>query len=191
MSEDSQKSTETQRLDDFVSLFLAHQRRIYQYILGLVCDPNDADDLLQETSTTLWEKFDQFEPGSSFFAWAAKIAYYKVSNFRTSKRRGDELLDPDTVDLMASEAAWQDDVQGQHHEALQHCMGKLSSPDRQLIGDRYQPDYDRQATAASLGRPANSISKSLARIRDVLLHCIRRQLDQLDQSDHHDSGEGR
>ena len=49
-----------------MSLFLAQQRELYHFLAAQVERPEDADDLLQETSVTLWEKFDQFEPGTSF-----------------------------------------------------------------------------------------------------------------------------
>ena len=50
----------------FLQLFLAHERRIYSYILALVPVWADADDLLQQTSVVLWQKLDQFEPGTNF-----------------------------------------------------------------------------------------------------------------------------
>ena len=46
----------------FVALFVKNQRRIYGYILTLVPDCNEADDLFQQTSMVLWEKSGEFRP---------------------------------------------------------------------------------------------------------------------------------
>ena len=39
-----------------------HQTQLFGYIYSLVRDLDDADDLFQQTSLVLWDKFDQFDP---------------------------------------------------------------------------------------------------------------------------------
>ena len=63
---------------EFIRLFLQNERRIYAFIVSLLPDLTDAEDVLQETSVVLWEKFDQFQPGTNFVSWACKIAHFKV-----------------------------------------------------------------------------------------------------------------
>ena len=60
---------------------MSSQSRIYAYILMLVHNHNDAEDLLQETASILWEKFDEYIPEKSFAAWAVGIARNKIYNF--------------------------------------------------------------------------------------------------------------
>jgi RNA polymerase sigma-70 factor (ECF subfamily) len=67
---------------DFVSLITSHQRRIFAYIITLVPNRSDAEDIMQETSTLMWEKKNDFTPGSDFVAWGARIAYYKILDYR-------------------------------------------------------------------------------------------------------------
>ncbi len=45
---------------DFIRLLLANERRIYAFILSMLPDLTDAEDVLQETSLVLWEKLDQY-----------------------------------------------------------------------------------------------------------------------------------
>jgi RNA polymerase sigma-70 factor (ECF subfamily) len=59
---------------------------------------------------------------------------------------------------------------------LENCLGKLAEGDRTLIRQRYQPNTTVQQLASDIGRSANSVSKSLGRIRRVLLECIDRTL---------------
>ena len=58
------------RYDEFAGLVRLHTGQVLAYINALVLDWNDADDLFQETCLVLWQKFDEFRPGTNFLAWA-------------------------------------------------------------------------------------------------------------------------
>ena len=61
-----------------------HQSQLFGYIYSLVRDLDDADDLFQQTSLVLWDKFDLFDPSRSFVGWACGVARYEVLNFLRS-----------------------------------------------------------------------------------------------------------
>ena len=71
-----------QRQEEFVSLFFASQTRILSFILSLVPNFNDGEDLLQEVWNIMWRKFDQYERGTDFAAWGKKVAYYLIMDYR-------------------------------------------------------------------------------------------------------------
>ena len=54
----------------FVRLLLQHQNDLLGYILPLVGCLDDAQDVLQETATALWQKFDRYDPGRPLIARA-------------------------------------------------------------------------------------------------------------------------
>ena len=54
---------------------------------ALVPNVFDADEVFQDTSITLWKKFDQYRPDLDFRAWACRIAYYKVLKLRDRQTR--------------------------------------------------------------------------------------------------------
>ena len=62
--------------DEFVRLFSLYAKSVYSYIHVLVPTHADAEDLFQETSRTMWQKFGQYGPGpdEGFRAWALRIA---------------------------------------------------------------------------------------------------------------------
>ena len=66
---------------EFVRLYTASSRRIYTYILTLLPNRTDAEDVFQDVSVLLWEKFPEFTPGTQFSAWACRIAYFKALSF--------------------------------------------------------------------------------------------------------------
>src|SRR5262249_61929035 len=87
-----------------MALMTRHQRQIFAYIYTLVPDRHDAEDLLQETSVVICEKFSEFTPGTAFVAWACQIAWGRIRYSRQKFARskvvvGDDVLEsvPDTA----------------------------------------------------------------------------------------------
>lgn len=160
----------------FVSLFIADQPRIYRCIVTLLGSEQDADDVLQETATVLWRKFAEFQPGTSFFAWASKSAYYAVLQHRERKGRSVPCLDQDVLEQIAALSAADDSLLNIRQTALQLCLDKLTPRDRSLIDDYYLKQTKGKDIATQLGRPEKSVFRSLGRIRRTLVECVRRML---------------
>jgi RNA polymerase sigma-70 factor, ECF subfamily len=164
------------RVAEFLELYTSNYPRLQFYVTALLPAANDASDVLQETSLVLWRKFDSFEPGTNFFGWACKIARVQVMKYRERQGRLARLFDTALLEKLAVEAGGEDFVHGVLLQALEGCLGKLSEIDRSLIRRRYQPGMSVQQLAVDIGRTANSLSKSLGRIRRSLLECIDRTL---------------
>jgi RNA polymerase sigma-70 factor (ECF subfamily) len=162
--------------DDFMSLFLEHQRRIHGYLVVLLSGHQDADDLLQETAAVLWRRFHEFEPGTNFFAWACKTANLVVLGYRRRKGREAAMLDDTILEKIAACAINEDTLLVHRLAALEVCLEKLVPNDRLLIDRCYLANAKAKDVAVELGRPETSVYKSLGRIRRALLECIRRSL---------------
>jgi RNA polymerase sigma-70 factor, ECF subfamily len=80
------------------------------------------------------------------------------------------------LEMIAVEASDEQFLRIMPLQALESCLGKLSETDRSLIRRRYQPGTSVQELAAEIGRTANSLSKTLGRIRRALLECVDRTL---------------
>src|SRR5262249_57147268 len=91
----------------FLRLFLQNERRLYGYILTLLPNRADADDVLQEASLVMWDKFDDEHPPADFTAWGCRIAYFKVLDFRKKRQRGRVLFSQALLDRLAETAAEQ------------------------------------------------------------------------------------
>lgn len=161
---------------EFVALFLAEQRRIYCYIFTLLANAQDAEDLLQETAAVLWKKFGEFQPGTSFFSWACQIAHYQVLNYRRRKGRHEVMLDDDVLEQLAEVPPAEAEMLAIRQSALHDCLKKLTHQDRSLFERRYASTAKGKDLAAELGRPADSIYRSLGRIRRLLMECVRRTI---------------
>ena len=164
------------RMAEFLELYSTNYPRLQFYVTALLPTANDASDVLQETSMVLWQKFDEFELGSNFFAWAFKIARLQVMKFRARQGRAAQLFETSLLEKLAAEAGDEELAHSVPLQALESCLAKLSDLDRSLIRRRYQPGTTVHQLAIDVGRTANSLSKSLGRIRRTLLECISRDL---------------
>jgi RNA polymerase sigma-70 factor, ECF subfamily len=127
---------------------------------------------LQQTFLVMWKKFDESFCEASFYAWASKIAYFEVLKSRDRCVRNESLLDRGVLEQIAAEDAKEPDFWDGVNSLLQACLDKLPLHDRELIERRYEPGMLVSVLAAELGRPVNSVSKSLGRIRRTLLKCV-------------------
>ena len=62
-------------------LILKYQNRIYNVILKMCVNPDDAAELTQETFVKVIQSIDKFEGRSSFYTWAFRIAVNLTLNY--------------------------------------------------------------------------------------------------------------
>ena len=62
-------------------LILKYQNRIYNVILKMCANTDDAAELTQETFVKIIETIDRFESKSSFYTWAFRIAVNLTINY--------------------------------------------------------------------------------------------------------------
>lgn len=161
---------------DFVALFLTHQARIYAFIVSILPNRADAEDILQEAGITMYRRFSTFEPGSNFFAWACRIAYHKVLDLRKREARHPLLFESEFLELIANEHIARGDSIQTQLRALEGCLAKLREKDRALLERHYGSRSTIKALAQSLLRPADTLYKSLRRIRTTLHACVTRAI---------------
>jgi RNA polymerase sigma-70 factor, ECF subfamily len=160
----------------FVELFLANQRRVMTYIATLLCSPPDVEDVFQEVSIVMWQKFASFQPGTSFPAWACHIAYLKVLEFRRRQKRtlasfSDELLESLAIEC---EAASQDHQR--QHEQVGQCIAELGRPQRRLLQIRFAEKATLKSTAETVGLAINTVRRQLNALYATLRECVDRKL---------------
>lgn len=164
------------KMELFASLLATCQRKVFLYIMALVHNPTDAEEILQETNLILWRKFEQYRPGTDFAQWACRVAYYEVLKYREKRAKQEHLFSTQFLEQFADEVENFLQQADLRREALTGCVQKLRHQDRQLLWQRYQPTATTRSVAEALGRSIQGTRKSLHRIRTTLLECIRRTL---------------
>jgi RNA polymerase sigma-70 factor, ECF subfamily len=161
---------------EFMRLFLQAEPRIYGYIRSQVLQRADAEDLLQETASVLWSKFEQFLPGSDFVAWACQIARFKVQHYHRARGRNRLVFTDDFLEIVAETTEAMSGALGDLEATLAQCMEKLKQPEREVVERSYATDATLRQVAAELGRPIDTVKSILARARRNLYDCIRRAM---------------
>ena len=161
---------------EFLWHFTRDVERLRAYVFTLLPNADDADDIFQKTSMVLWEKFDQFDRGRSFFHWACGIAFHLVLNFRRVKGRDRLVFNDDLLGAIAQTFIQRNEHDQARQRALSGCVQKLSSRERQLVDQRYGRPGTLKELAEQVGRPVKGLYKQLDRIRRKLLECVERAL---------------
>jgi RNA polymerase sigma-70 factor (ECF subfamily) len=161
--------------EQFVELLRQSQGQVFGYIFALVQDMEETQDIFQQTSLVLWQKFDSFE-GTNFAGWACRTAQFVALNHLRAKRRDRVSFSSEVLAHLTQLACEHEGNDRSRREALEHCLSKLSQADRKLIDGYYVVGQTVKSVAEQLGRSGQSISNSLRRIRRALSDCIRRTL---------------
>ena len=167
-------SSESQK--QLMALMTRHQRQIFAYIYTLVPRRHDAEDLLQEASVVICEKFAEFTPGTDFVAWACQIAYWRIRYSRQKFARSKVVFDQTVLDAVAQTAVTLAPELDARHEALAVCLQKLNSRERDFVLTRYEPGSGVEEAARRSGRSLDAAYKALTRIRKLLFDCVSHQL---------------
>jgi RNA polymerase sigma-70 factor (ECF subfamily) len=152
------------------------QRPLYAYIFSLTRNAADADDVLQETNRVICEKLPEYQAGTSFAAWAYKIAFFEVLTLRKQKHREAARFSDALVENLAGEVERVLDASSARRQALDTCLKRLPEHSRQLVARRYLQGADVRSVAAHLGRTEKAVYHALARVRTWLLECINARL---------------
>jgi RNA polymerase sigma-70 factor, ECF subfamily len=165
------------RKAEFTTYLAGAQARLYGYIHSLIPDINDADDLYQQTALVLWNKFDEFDRGRGFFAWACGVARGEVANFARRRVRQRLYLSADVnLLLVEAHAEFTDAEQDDRRATLTRCVEKLPQADRELLTECYREPDGVHAAAGRRNRSPHSVYNSLRRIRKALHDCVNRAL---------------
>lgn len=160
----------------FIKLYLANERRIYGYVRALIANWSDVDDIIQECASVMWTKFNQFEKGTNFSAWALKIAYNQVLNYLKTKKKNKFYFTEQTLEILAEKSAHKTQNTDQRLPILQQCLKKLPSTELSLIQMRYEPGSSTKNVSRQTGKELHVLYRLLNKIHAKLLLCIRRTL---------------
>lgn len=160
----------------FVSLLTANYYKLHGFILTMVPNKTDAEDVLQNTIMYLWEHFNDFSPGTSFLAWAVTIAKFQVLTYRKKAARSKVQLSEVALDLIAVENQQLSSQTDVRYEALQICLKKLPEADMNFLKKRFMQGSSVKKIAEEIGISLQAVYGRLSKLKGILLDCIHRTL---------------
>ena len=144
----------------FTTLVHQYDRNIYRLALNITSNPEDAEDVLQETFLKAYAHIGDFHGDSRFYTWLVRIAVNEAL-MKLRKRRADKTVSVDALvesdgDLMAQEIAdWGDTPEQRYakvelQEILNRAIERLEPPLRTVFVLRELEDISTEETAEVL-----------------------------------------
>ncbi|QDT36774.1 ECF RNA polymerase sigma factor SigH [Stratiformator vulcanicus] len=156
-----------------MKLWTAHARQVHKFAFIAMRSHVDADDVLQETGTVAWERFDEFESGTNFQAWVMSIARLKVlETIRRKKRR--IVPSESLLKLLVDESDRAGRYLERQRDALNECLQRLNAADQELMRWRHSEELPVEEIATRLNKSVATVYRSIARVHEVLYGCISR-----------------
>ncbi|MEL6107912.1 MAG: sigma-70 family RNA polymerase sigma factor [Planctomycetota bacterium] len=158
----------------FVRLLSKNERHLRAFVFNLLVDCDAVDEVMQETYSVLWRKFDELEDESGFLKWAYVTARYEVLMYRRRCARSRLVFDEDLIQTLSIESMETGSTAeaDRRRSQLARCLQKLTESERRLLLSAYSQRTKINQLAATLNRSANSLYKSLGRLRRRLKACI-------------------
>lgn len=160
----------------FARLLAQYRKPLFRFIYCLVQSMHDAEDLFQQVTITLWDRFEEFEPDTDFFSWACAVAKNRALNYFKARGRRRIYFSSELIDEIAERERLQSEYYEARLQSLAHCRKKLSRADQELLAACYESGCSMRVAAEKIGRPVGSVYTSLTRIRQALYRCIERAL---------------
>lgn len=162
--------------EQFIKEYSACEQDLRFYIASLINNKSDVDDILQETATMIWKKYDGRDPGKPFLPWALAFAFNAVRNYRHKLKTRQKYFSNELLESMIVAQEKQQDELGKQGMILQAAIRRLSERERLLIEHRYSSGGTIQDLAIKLGENPDALYKQLQRIREKLLKTIQLEL---------------
>lgn len=159
-----------------IRLLTEQQNALFAYLVSLVGDFHEANDILQETNLVLCRRADEYEQARDFGALARRVAYLQTLAFLRDRKRDRHRFFSEELLHQLAEQPQPEVAEDQHRIAMRLCLAELRENHRELIAERYGSDRSIKELAQRRGQSESAIKMALARIRQSLLQCIEHRL---------------
>jgi len=160
---------------DWDRLYARHSRSLYRRVLGIVRNPEDAEDALQEGLLSAFRNLHRFEGRAGLSTWLTRIVINAaLMQVRSRRTRETASLDAplDDAAVAAAERIVDPDPSPERtcltmelRQVLARSMGELSAEMRTAVSLRYLQGLSTQEAARSCGISENTLKARLRRAR--------------------------
>ena len=171
--------------DAFASLYQTHHRALWCIAAAIVSDKTAAYDIVQEAAMTALGKLDEFDPATSFPAWAGQIVRFVALNHRRRTIRSKTVPSDPTILAATSRASPASPVSDLGFSAqLSAALDDLDETARACLLMRTVMDMSYKQIAEALDIPEGTAMSHAHRSRLAM----RRKLESAHDHDSRRSG---
>lgn len=160
----------------FESVYQLASGRLFAICLHVLRDRGDAEEVLQEVFTAVWNKAAQFDRAkAAAMTWLSMLARNRaIDRLRAAPPRAlDDLSVAEELPDVAPQPA-QVAEQASDHERLQHCLDTLEPRRRSLIRLAFMEGASYEELARRIGSPLGSVKSWIRRGLGQLRVCLER-----------------
>ena len=156
------------------TLYQKYGKRMYTYALRLVEDRQTAEDVLQDSLLTVWQKAHTFRREGRVIAWLLGIVHNKA--MRSFRRKPTVALDifedhlPDTSEPPTEQAQ-----QNERKGLLRAGLGQLSIEQRTVLELVFYQGLSMKETAKVIGCPVGTVKSRLNTAKENMKGILNRQ----------------
>ena len=159
--------------EQYLRLLMLNDRNIYSYILAMVPNVNDADDIMQETTIVMWRKFDDFKPGMDFVAWGMTVARYQVLSYYKKLKNSKICYSESLLDSIEKVVEKTIPEMDEKLNALNKCVQKLSVSQRRVLKLRYDKKMTFKEIGVHISKSTRATFYTISKIHQILLGCVK------------------
>ncbi|HWS99096.1 MAG TPA: RNA polymerase sigma factor [Pyrinomonadaceae bacterium] len=163
----------------FEELYRRHFRRVYALALRMTTNPEEAEDLAQETFIQLFRKIGSFRGDSAFTTWLHRMTVNQVlMHFRRRKSRPEFTSEGDeTPDQIVKGTENQNRMPVVDRIVLEDAIAKLPQGYRSVFVLHDVEGYEHNEVAEMLGISEGTSKSQLHKARLKLRSLIRQQAE--------------
>jgi RNA polymerase sigma-70 factor (ECF subfamily) len=153
----------------YAALVRRYASRVYAVCLSMLSDPDDSQDLAQDTLIKGMERIHTLRDGSQFATWITRIAQNQCRDHWRVKKRRDELMRERGPELLPGS--------GEETMDLPLALERLPEKHRTPLMLYYFDGQSSQNVAAALSTSRSGASRRLAQAREALRRLLESSHD--------------
>lgn len=162
-------------------LVLRHQQRLYRFLVGMLGNTEDAEDVAQETFVKAYKSLATFERRSLFYTWLQRIGRnLAISHRRKYSRESGgrkQVLETVADNLTSREQSSEDMVYQRETDALvRAAIHQLPHERRDILILRDLDEMDYSQIAETLEIPIGTVRSRLHRARTELKEILENSM---------------
>jgi RNA polymerase sigma-70 factor, ECF subfamily len=176
-------------LDALGELIARYQNRLYRYLLRMVRQPAEAEDLFQQTWLRVVEKIRAFDPHRNFDAWLFTLARnLAIDHLRRIQPQsldepvlGERSAETRTERLISRESLPFDHALAtERRSCIAQAMETLPVIYREVLALRFEEEMKMEEIAHVIDTPLSTVKTRLRRSLEHLRNCLETRYPGID-----------
>lgn len=168
-------------LNALSELIARYQNRLYRYLLRIVREPSEAEDLFQQTWLKVVEKIRSFDPKRNFDAWLFTLARNAaIDHLRRIRPQsldeplGDDAAGETPADRLpsADPTAFERALATERRRHVGEALESLPLIYREVLTLRFEEEMKIEEIAQVTGKPLSTVKTRLRRSLGQLRHSL-------------------